>query len=74
MPFFGSKFSPKKPPSRKSSATTTTGEQLEEMVSDDRAVKLKLGDQEAVFKDGEWMQGIRVKIVAEMWIMMLFLL
>lgn len=57
MPLFGNKFSPKKPPSRKGSATTTAGEHLEEMVSDDRAVKLKLGEQEAVFKDGEWAQG-----------------
>lgn len=58
MPLFSNKFSPKKPPSRKGSATTGTAEHLEEMVTDDRTVKLKLGEQEAVFKDGEWIQGI----------------
>lgn len=59
MPLFGSKFSPKKPPSRKSSASTAaTGENLDEkMVTEDRAVRLKLGEQETIFKDGEWIPG-----------------
>lgn len=59
MPLFGSKFSPKKPPSRKSSASTAAaGENLDEkMVAEDRAVRLKLGEQETIFKDGEWIPG-----------------
>lgn len=57
MPLFGSKFSPKKPPSRKSSASTAADDNLEEMVADDRSVRLKLGEQETVFKDGEWVPG-----------------
>lgn len=57
MPLFGNKFSPKKPPSRKSSATAAASENLEEMVSEERVVKLKLGEQETVFRDGEWVPG-----------------
>lgn len=57
MPLFGNKFSPKKPPARKNSATTNTTESLENVVSSDRVVKLRLGEQEQVFRDGEWIPG-----------------
>lgn len=57
MPLFSNKFTPKKPPPRKSSATTGSTQQLNELVSDDRVVKLKLGEQQQIFRDGEWIPG-----------------
>lgn len=57
MPLFGNKFTPKKPPPRKSSASAGSVQQLDQLVGDDRVVKLKLGEQEQVFRDGEWAPG-----------------
>lgn len=57
MPLFGNKFTPKKPPPRKSSATAGSIQHLDELVGDDRVVKLKLGEQQQIFRDGEWVPG-----------------
>ena len=53
MPLFGNKFSPKKTPLRKNNVTLNS-EKVEELVGEQRAIKLRLGDQELVFDDGEW--------------------
>lgn len=58
MPLFGwNKFSPKKTPSRKSFTSGNSEEQLEELVSENRSVKLKLGNHELRFDNGEWVPG-----------------
>ncbi|KAI4457178.1 leucine-rich protein [Holotrichia oblita] len=54
MPLFGNKFSPKKTPARKSVASLNSDESLDDLVTDNGAVSLKLGDQQCTFKDGQW--------------------
>lgn len=56
MPIFGSKFSPKKSRVRKSILTLNT-DQVEELVLDNRKIKLQLGDQELHFENGQWIPG-----------------
>ncbi|CAH0563957.1 unnamed protein product [Brassicogethes aeneus] len=53
MPFFGSKFSPKKAPIRKGNNAIST-ENLDELVLDRRSVKLNLDNNKLVFENGEW--------------------
>ncbi|KAK4874886.1 hypothetical protein RN001_014246 [Aquatica leii] len=53
MPFFTSKFSPKKSKIRKSTLSLTN-EDLEELIHDNRTVKLQLGDSSAYFQNGTW--------------------
>lgn len=56
MPFFGNKFSPKKAPLRKNSANVG-GDELDDLVSGQRIVQLRLGNQELIFENGEWIPG-----------------
>ncbi|RZC37040.1 chibby -like 1 [Asbolus verrucosus] len=53
MPLFGSKFSPKRAPLRKNSGNVGS-EELEDLVLNQRTVQLRLGEQELVFENGEW--------------------
>ncbi|XP_050298354.1 protein chibby homolog 1-like [Anthonomus grandis grandis] len=54
MPLFGSKFSPKKTPHRKSSVNVNSDKLLEDLVGDQRLVKINLNGQELIFENGEW--------------------
>ena len=56
MPLFGSKFSPKKAPVRKNSGNIAT-EELEDLVLGQRSIQLRLGNQELVFDNGDWIPG-----------------
>lgn len=56
MPFFGSKFSPKKAPQRKS-VTESPRDNLSQLLSDDRTIQLNLGEQQFVFDNGDWIPG-----------------
>lgn len=58
MPFFSNKFSPKKPPERKNILSLKSDEPLEELFTEDRTIKLKLGTQECTFENGQWNPGI----------------
>lgn len=60
MPLFGNKFSPKKTPARKSVVSLNSEESLDDLVADDGAVSLKLGDQQCTFKAGEWISGMAI--------------
>lgn len=57
MPIFGNKFSPKKTPARKSVASLNSEEQLDDLVTDDGKINLKLGEQKSSFHNGEWVAG-----------------
>lgn len=60
MPLFPNKFSPKKIPSRKSdpdSARVVDQSNSLEFGPEIGPIKLRLGDQEAVFQDGQWIPG-----------------
>ncbi|XP_001812890.3 protein chibby homolog 1 [Tribolium castaneum] len=52
MPLFGSKFAPKQPPLRK--FANNVSEDLDELVSGQRSVQVRLGSQELVFENGDW--------------------
>ncbi|KAH1016251.1 hypothetical protein HUJ04_007505 [Dendroctonus ponderosae] len=54
MPIFGSKFSPRKTPIRKSNVNVNSDKLLEDLVGEHNFVKVSLGDQELVFDNGEW--------------------
>lgn len=56
MPLFSSKFSPKRAPYRRKDANISK-EATEELVSDQRNVHLKLGDQQYIFECGDWIPG-----------------
>ncbi|CAG9863371.1 unnamed protein product [Phyllotreta striolata] len=53
MPLFGNKFSPKKAPQRKSAADSPR-HALTQLVSEERTVKLSLGDEQYLFDSGDW--------------------
>jgi hypothetical protein len=62
MPLFSSKFFPKKPSPRKTGLPVTDKELGPEKASQKVGleiawIKLKLGDQESVFDNGEWVPG-----------------
>jgi len=62
MPLFSSKFFPKKPSPRKTELSVIDKELGPEKASQEVGlevgpIKLKLGDQESVFDDGEWVPG-----------------
>ncbi|XP_017774618.1 PREDICTED: protein chibby homolog 1-like [Nicrophorus vespilloides] len=50
MPLFGSKFLPKRAPSRKS----LSSESVEDLYGENHRISLRLGQQECVFDNGEW--------------------
>ncbi|XP_022900350.1 protein chibby homolog 1 [Onthophagus taurus] len=54
MPFFGNKFSPKKPPPRKTSINGNAEEIQERLLNENRSVRLLLGHQECTFDNGQW--------------------
>jgi len=54
MPLFGNKFSPRKTPIRKSNVNVNSDKLLEDLIGENRAVKISLGDQALVFENGEW--------------------
>ncbi|KAJ9578697.1 hypothetical protein L9F63_005059 [Diploptera punctata] len=59
MPLFSNKFSPKKPIPRKAnlsliSKVLGSEKLLQELGVEVGPIKLKLGDQESVFQDGQW--------------------
>ncbi|KAB0800033.1 hypothetical protein PPYR_07913 [Photinus pyralis] len=56
MPFFNNKFSPKKSKLRKS-ALSLNNENLEDLIEDDRTVKLQLGEHKINFCNGRWESG-----------------
>ena len=59
MPLFSNKFTPKRPAPRKAKPSEDReSEQPEEDFSVEVGpIKLKLGDQESVFQDGQWIPG-----------------
>lgn len=57
MPFFSSKFSPKKNPVRKQNSQKQVDVKLDDLIDDGGSVKLKLGNVECTFNDGEWIPG-----------------
>jgi hypothetical protein len=64
MPLFSNKFFPKKPTSRKLELSTINKELAPEKALQDLGleigpIKLKLGDQESLFDNGEWVPGNR---------------
>ncbi|KAF7267075.1 beta catenin antagonist chibby [Rhynchophorus ferrugineus] len=52
MPLFGSKFSPKKTPLRRSGNTST--DKLDDLIGADKTIQLTLGEQKLLFENGEW--------------------
>ena len=62
MPLFQNKFNPKKPPPRKypsmSNLNLDATEKREEFGVDMGPLKIKLGSQEIVFDDGQWIAGM----------------
>jgi hypothetical protein len=67
MPLFSNKFFPKKPTSRKLELSTINKELAPEKALQDLGleigpIKLKLGDQESLFNNGEWVPGNRNSI------------
>lgn len=62
MPLFSNKFSPKKTPTRKAS-TFLMNKDLsprrieKELGPDIGSIRIRLGDQEAVFENGLWIPG-----------------
>jgi hypothetical protein len=64
MPLFSNKFFPKKPTPRKAELSTINKELAPEKALQDLGleigpIKLKLGDQESLFDNGEWVPGNR---------------
>jgi hypothetical protein len=62
MPLFSSKFFPKKPSPRKTELSVIDKELGPETASQEVGleigpIKLKLGDQESLFDNGEWVPG-----------------
>jgi len=62
MPLFSSKYFPKKPSPRKTQLSVIVKELGPEKASQEVGletgpIKLKLGDQESVFDNGEWVPG-----------------
>jgi hypothetical protein len=58
MPFFSNKFFPKKPAPRKVQLSAINREFVpEDLGLEVGPIKLKLGDQESVFVNGEWVPG-----------------
>ncbi|XP_066248858.1 protein chibby homolog 1 [Euwallacea similis] len=55
MPLFGNKFSPRKTPLRKSKTNVNSDKLLDDLVGENRSVKICLGEQELLFENGEWM-------------------
>lgn len=56
MPLFGSKFSPKKTPLRRSG--NTSSDKLDDLIGAGKTVHLSLGDQQLLFENGEWITSI----------------
>ena len=65
MPLFGNKFSPKKTVQRKwpslNSLNLDASMQSKEFGLDPGPIKLKLGGNEVVFDNGQWIAGLKVK-------------
>jgi hypothetical protein len=66
MPLFSSKFLPKKPSPRKTELSVIDKELGPEKASQELGlevgrIKLKLGDQESVFDNGEWVPGNNIR-------------
>jgi hypothetical protein len=62
MPLFSNKFSPKRPSPRKVELSVINKELVPDKASQDLGleigpIKLKLGDQESLFDNGEWVPG-----------------
>ncbi|RZF48865.1 hypothetical protein LSTR_LSTR003245 [Laodelphax striatellus] len=57
MPLFSNKFAPKKTPPRKSTTDSWRKSERRDLIQFDAdfgPIKLKLGEHECVFEDGEW--------------------
>lgn len=54
MPLFSNKFSPKKPPPRKTAVNFNSDVPLENLISESGVVKLQLGQQKFNFENGDW--------------------
>lgn len=57
MPFFSSKFSPKKTPLRRNQLNGNNKESLDELVSETGVIKLNLHEQKLTFENGHWFAG-----------------
>lgn len=55
MPLFGNRFAPKQPPLRKFASAASV--ELDDLVLGQRNVQLRLGNQELVFENGDWIPG-----------------
>lgn len=67
MPLFSNKFSPKKTPTRKVSTflinKDLSPKRIEkELGPDIGSIRIRLGDQEAVFENGLWIPGTETKL------------
>ena len=67
MPLFGNKFSPKKTAARKwpslSSLNLDSTTQNKEFGLDPGPIKIKLGGNEVVFDNGQWIAGIHIHLI-----------
>ncbi|KAK5640807.1 hypothetical protein RI129_009354 [Pyrocoelia pectoralis] len=57
MPFFNNKFSPKKSKLRKSVLSLNNENLLEDLIEENRTVKLQLDEHEVYFCNGHWELG-----------------
>lgn len=62
MPLFSNKFSPKKTPVRKQILSSIKRDSKKKLPSsltlETEPLKLKLGEQECIFEDGDWIPGM----------------
>lgn len=76
MPLFGSKFSPKKGTPRKSPSLSNLNldatERQSEFGLDQGPIKIRLGSNEIVFDDGQWVSGKRLQLKLNDFIMTLY--
>lgn len=63
MPFFSSKFSPKKNPIRKQNIQKRTNVKIDDLFDESGHVKLKLGNVDCTFNNGEWIPGKKTRSI-----------
>lgn len=54
MPLFGTKFSPKEAKTRNTRPPINSEDISEDQENENRAIRLRLGDQHLIFENGEW--------------------
>ncbi|KAL1494432.1 hypothetical protein ABEB36_010031 [Hypothenemus hampei] len=54
MPWFGNRFPQRKTPLRQSSGNVNSERIIDDLIGDNRSIKVCLSDQQLVFENGEW--------------------